>query len=191
MNELFYISAAVAVLATLLAISRAHAVHGLLYLIVSLVAVALVFFSLGAPFVAALEVITYAGAIMVLFLFVVMMLNLGPETTAQERRWMHPGVWIGPSVLSIILIALLGYVIFLAGPAPMDAVMVEPREVGIALFGPYLLGVQLAAILLMAGLIGAFHLGSVWRERPQQAAAGVHPSEPTERERAPEARTES
>jgi NADH-quinone oxidoreductase subunit J len=191
MTELFYISGGVAVIATLLAISRAHPVHALLYLIVSLVAVALVFFSLGAPFVAALEVITYAGAIMVLFLFVVMMLNLGPETPAQERRWMRPGVWFGPSLLSIVLIALLGYVIFLAGPQPVDAVMVEPRDVGIALFGPYLLGVQLAAILLMAGLVGAFHLGSVYRERPQQAAAGVHPSEPTERERAPETQTES
>ena len=78
MNVLFYISAVVAILATLMAISRAHPVHALLYLIVSLLAVALVFFTLGAPFVAALEVITYAGAIMVLFLFVVMMLNLGP-----------------------------------------------------------------------------------------------------------------
>ena len=60
--------------------------HALLYLIVSLLAVALVFFTLGAPFVAALEVIIYAGAIMVLFVFVVMMLNLGARAVAREER---------------------------------------------------------------------------------------------------------
>ena len=62
-----------------------NAVHALLYLIVSLLAVAVVFLALGAPFVAALEVIIYAGAIMVLFVFVMMMLNLGPRTVEQER----------------------------------------------------------------------------------------------------------
>ena len=73
------------------------AVHALLYLIVSLLAVALVFFTLGAPFVAALEVIVYAGAIMVLFVFVVMMLNLGPSAAEQERRWLAPRTWVGPA----------------------------------------------------------------------------------------------
>ena len=66
MNLLFYISGFVAVVATALVITRANAVHALLYLIVSLLAVALVFLSLGAPFVAALELIIYAGGIMVL-----------------------------------------------------------------------------------------------------------------------------
>ena len=60
--------------------------HALLYLIVSLLAVAVVFFTLGAPFVAALEVIIYAGAIMVLFVFVVMMLNLGQDAERTKRR---------------------------------------------------------------------------------------------------------
>ena len=77
MELAFYIAGAVAVIATLLMLTRANVVHALLYLIVSLLAVAVVFYTLGAPFVAALEVIVYAGAIMVLFVFVVMMLNLG------------------------------------------------------------------------------------------------------------------
>ena len=62
-----------------------NAVHALLYLIVSLLAVAVVFYVLGAPFVAALEVIIYAGAIMVLFVFVVMMLNLGEHAVSMEN----------------------------------------------------------------------------------------------------------
>lgn len=159
MNVVFYLSAAVAVLATLAAITRLNAVHALLYLIVSLLAVALIFYTLGAPFVAALEVIVYAGAIMVLFVFVIMLLNLGPQTVAQERQWLSPGIWIGPALLAVVLIAELIYV--LADPAGTAGAgkVIEPREVGAALFGPYVLGVELASFVLLAGLVGAFHLG--------------------------------
>ncbi|MEO8977379.1 MAG: NADH-quinone oxidoreductase subunit J, partial [Casimicrobiaceae bacterium] len=59
---MFYIAAAIAIVATILAITRANPVHALLYLVVSLLAVAVIFFMLGAPFIAALEVIIYAGA---------------------------------------------------------------------------------------------------------------------------------
>ena len=96
MNAVFYIAAVVAIISTVLAITRLNAVHALLYLIVSLLSVAVVFYVLGAPFVAALEVIIYAGAIMVLFVFVVMMLNLGQEATEMERQWQKPGMWVGP-----------------------------------------------------------------------------------------------
>ena len=68
-----------------------NAVHALLYLVVSLLAVAVVFFTLGAPFVAALEVIIYAGAIMVLFVFVVMMLNLGDARHRAGAPAAEPG----------------------------------------------------------------------------------------------------
>ncbi|HET7675891.1 MAG TPA: NADH-quinone oxidoreductase subunit J, partial [Gammaproteobacteria bacterium] len=99
MIVVFYVSALVAVAATVMTITRTHAVHALLYLIVSLLAVAIIFYLLGAPFAAALEVITYAGAIMVLFVFVVMMLNLGEATQKQERRWLNPRMWGGPALL--------------------------------------------------------------------------------------------
>ncbi len=56
------------------------------------------FFSLGAYFAGALEIIVYAGAIMVLFVFVVMMLNLGGSEIEQERQWLKPQVWIGPAI---------------------------------------------------------------------------------------------
>ncbi len=85
MNSVFYVSALVAILSTVLVITRLNVVHALLYLIVSFFSVALIFFALGAPFVAALEIIIYAGAIMVLFVFVIMMLNLGPRSREQER----------------------------------------------------------------------------------------------------------
>ena len=89
-NLALYLEATVAVIATLLAITNYNPLHALLYLIVSLLAVAMVFFGLGAPFAGVLEVIIYAGAIMVLFVFVVMLLNLGKATVDQERRWLLP-----------------------------------------------------------------------------------------------------
>ena len=159
MNSLFYTSALVAAVSTLMVITRTNAVHALLYLIVSLLAVALIFFSLGAPFVAALEVIIYAGAIMVLFVFVIMMLNLGAQAAKQEWQLMNPGIWIGPSFLTVILAAELIY-LFTVDRARLSAMeLIGPKQVGTALFGPYVLGVELASMLLLAGLIGAYHLG--------------------------------
>jgi NADH-quinone oxidoreductase subunit J len=138
--------------------TRLNVVHALLYLIVSLLGVAVVFYTLGAPFVAALEVIIYAGAIMVLFIFVVMMLNLGEHGAEMEKQWLTPGIWTGPVLLSVILMV---EVVYLArgGTAPLGTGAVGPKEVGIALFGPYLIGVELASMLLLAGLVGAYHLG--------------------------------
>ncbi len=163
---MFYIPAIVAVGATALTITRANAVHALLYLVVSLLAVANVFFLIGAPFVAALEVIIYAGAIMVLFVFVLMMLNVGPEAAREEKFLLRPRVWIGPSLLAAVLLAEMTYMIA-TGPAEMVAIQsVSPKAVGRSLFGPYLLGVELASFLLLAGLIGAWHLGRRTRIKP-------------------------
>jgi NADH-quinone oxidoreductase subunit J len=162
----FYIASVIAILATLMAITRVNAVHALLYLVVSLLAVALIFFTLGAPFAAVLEVIIYAGAIMVLFIFVVMMLNLGEETASQERQWLTPGIWIGPALLSIILLVELLYVFADGGGTSHGALAVDAKQVGILLFGPYLLAVELASMLLLAGLVGAYHLGK--RDRSEE-----------------------
>ena len=164
MNTVFYISAAVALFATLMVITRLHAVHALLYFVVSLFAVGLVFFLLGAPFAAVLEVIVYAGAIMVLFIFVVMLLNLGPNSAAQEREWLKPGIWLGPVALAAVLLLEIGYILLQSSGAPLAGKVIEPQELGRVLFGPYLLGVELASMLLLAGLIGAYHLGRHLKE---------------------------
>ena len=159
MNILFYLSAGVAVLATVLVITRTNAVHALLYLIVSLLAMALLFFALGAPFAAALEIIIYAGAIMVLFIFVIMILNLGSATARQEAQWLRPGIWRGPSLLCGVLALELAYFFMYDGAQALSSAPIPPKQVGIALFGPYALGVELASMLLLAGLVGAYHLG--------------------------------
>jgi NADH-quinone oxidoreductase subunit J len=89
-NILFYIASVIAIIATLKVVMGKNAVHALLYLIVSLLAVSVIFFILGAPFVAALEVIIYAGAIMVLFVFVIMMMNTGVGGAQKESELLKP-----------------------------------------------------------------------------------------------------
>lgn len=159
MNTVFYLSAGVAVLATIMVVVAKNAVHALLSLLVSLLAISLIFYVIGAPFIAALEVIIYGGAIMVLFVFVVMMLNLGPAMVEQERRWLPPRIWIAPGILALVLAAEMAYVLVRGPVSSMSGTTVTPQQVGVALFGPYLLGVELASMLLMVALVGAYYLG--------------------------------
>ncbi len=161
MEAAFYIAAAVAIVATLLVIMAANAVHALLYLVVSLLAVAVVFYVLGAPFAAALEVIVYAGAIMVLFVFVMMLLDVA-SMAAHERIWLRPTVWMGPALLAALLLAEVIYILAGDAGAAGSALVVDSKQVGTLLFGRYLLGVELASLLLLAALVGAYHLG--WRD---------------------------
>jgi NADH-quinone oxidoreductase subunit J len=155
---LYYLTAAIALFATIMMITRLNAVHSLLYLILSLLAVGVIFYLLGAQFAAVLEVIIYAGAIMVLFIFVIMLLNQGEKTLAQERLWLEPGIWIGPSLLALTLFTEIIFIITQSQSVETGRI-VNAKQVGMALFGPYLLAVELASILLLAGLIGAYHLG--------------------------------
>jgi NADH-quinone oxidoreductase subunit J len=164
MTVAFFIAGAVAVLATTMVITRKNVMHALVYLVVSFLAAALVFYTLGAPFVAALEVIIYAGAIMVLFLFAVMLLDPRRSDEVTESGWLQPRAWVLPSTLAVVLLFELVYLLAAGGVTggsgslgPGDAAA-QVKAVGIALLGPYLLGVELASILLMAGLVAAHRL---------------------------------
>ncbi len=159
MEIAFYLAGFIAVIATILVIVNPNPVHGLMYLVASLLALATVFFTLGAPFAAMLEVIVYAGAILVLFVFVVMMLNLGEAVTTQERAWLSPAVWVGPGLLCSLLLFLVLYLMLGGEHTPVGLKEVSAKEVGISLYGPYLLAVELASMMLTAGLVAAYHLG--------------------------------
>jgi NADH-quinone oxidoreductase subunit J len=156
---IFYTAAAVAIIATIMVITCYNMVHALLYLVVSFLAVAVVFYILGAPFVAALEVIVYAGAIVVLIIFVIMMLNLKSEAIEQERQWLSHNILIGPGILSVILLGELVYIIISQQSTNTYINVVDAKAVGMSLYGPYVIGVELSGILLMAGIVGAYHLG--------------------------------
>lgn len=158
MEILFYIAAFLAIISTLMVITRKNAVHALLYLIVSFLAISVVFFLLGAPFIAALEVIVYAGAIMVLFVFVMMMLNRGTTSEGGFGDLSTFQNWIGPVVIALILIGEMTFLFFHQGFQEMVRQEVAPSELGRVMFTQYALIVDLAGFILAAGIVGAYHL---------------------------------
>ena len=168
----FYVFSAVAILATLLVVLQRSAVHALLWLIVSFLAIGGLLFVLGAPFVAALEVIIYAGAIMVLFVFVTMMVSPGSEASAAEARWGLLRALVGPALMGCLLVAELVSVLTYSPAVLIAGEVVSPRTVAVALFGTYVLGVELASMLLLSGLVGAYHLGRrmLYRDREGEAS---------------------
>ena len=158
----FYLMALVAIVSTIRVVTNTNPVHALLSLIVSLLAVAGIFMIVGAPFAGALEIIVYAGAIMVLFVFVVMMLNLGHQTVEQESKWLTSSAWAYPALMSFLMGLVLVWMLgsdYTTATAVMGAEIVGPKAVGEALFTQYVLLVEVAAMLLLAALVAAFHLG--------------------------------
>ena len=158
----YYLMALVAIVSTVRVVTNTNPVHALLSLIVSLLAVAGMFMIVGAPFAGALEIIVYAGAIMVLFVFVVMMLNLGQDTVEQESKWLTSSAWAYPALMSFLMGLLLVWMLgsdYTQSVALMGQEIVGPKEVGQALFTHYLLLVEVAAMLLLAALVAAFHIG--------------------------------
>lgn len=160
----FYLLAIVAILASLRVITRTNPVHALLNMIVTLLALSGIFFALGAPFAGALEIIVYAGVIMVLFVFVVMMLNLGTQSTLEEESWLSSSAWAVPTGLAFIvgltLFSLIGMKHGFEGmmPAFIGVEPVTAKMIGAKLFTEYLLLVEIAGFLLLAGLVAAYHL---------------------------------
>lgn len=157
----FYAASVVAIISALRVVTNSNPVHGLLSLIVTLMSVAALFFILGAPFAGALEILVYAGAILVLFVFVVMMLNLGSETIAQEKKWQDSATLAVPAGLALLLGISMLWLLGSAAPSGkvLGTAMVDAKAVGISLFGGYLLLVEFASLLLLSALVAAYHLG--------------------------------
>jgi NADH-quinone oxidoreductase subunit J len=157
-NIIFYLAAAIVVAATALAITRQSVVHAVCYLVISFMGTAMIFYILGAPLLAALEVIIYAGGIMVLFLFVVMMVkdqHSPVDKPSRIRQWLPAMILAGSSAV------MAGLLVF-ADPGNRlrpPAVMGTPQEFGKLLFQEYWFPVEIASLLLLAALIGALYLG--------------------------------
>lgn len=158
MELLFYIASSVAIVASAMAITRRNAVHALLFVIVSFMAVSLMMYAIGAPYAAILEIIVYAGAIMMLFVFIVMILNMSisPE---DEKRKTGFSTWILPFILGSILLFILAISFFKDPSWPSLYQVITPKQVGLTMFSRYILPVQLAGILLLAAIVGAYYLG--------------------------------
>lgn len=148
---------AFALISAAIAVTRPSAVHALVYLLVMLLALAVSFFALGAAFAAVLLIMVYAGAIVVLFVFVVMTLPISPEAITRERAALKRA-WPVPLILSVLVVAPFVFGAF-AMPGRHPALPVSAQEVGRLLFGPWALVIELASLLLLAGLIGVRHIG--------------------------------
>jgi NADH-quinone oxidoreductase subunit J len=156
-SVLFYVLAIIVLLSTLLAIIQRQVVHAVVYLILSFFATGLLFYLLGAPFLAVLEVIIYAGAIMVLFLFIVMAVRV--ESDEDTKTEIHQ--WLPAVVLAVISFLVGGVLIFEIPGSKMslNTGMATPSAFGQFLFKSYWFPVEIASFLLLIGLVGALYLG--------------------------------
>jgi NADH-quinone oxidoreductase subunit J len=167
---LFYLFAVVAVLASLGVVGQKNPMHSVLLLIVSFAALAGLYISLDSPFAAVTQIIVYAGAIMVLFLFVVMLLNApredvptayGPSlvalTTGARRRFALLGaVLVGELIWAISKAALPPTPINPEAKASVESV----REIGIQLFTTHAFAFEVTSVLILVAMVGAVVLAS-------------------------------
>lgn len=154
---IFYILAAILLIGTLCAITARQAVRAIVYLVVSFFALALMFYLLGAPLIAAFEVIIYAGAIMVLFLFVIMMLELeSPEKLPKPRLsdW-WPALALVVVVVGALAVLLLSHV----RAIPPGFTEIPVRQFAYTLFKQYGVAVEIVSMQLLFALVGALYLG--------------------------------
>jgi len=154
---IFYALAAVILAATVVAITRRNLVHAVVYLVISFFGTAMLYYLLGAPFLGILEVIIYAGAIMVLFLFIIMMLRV--ERTAEHRYSLRQ--WLPAVLLGLVFLVLIGLLASTdpGGGAMLMAATTSPRVFGRFLFQRYWLAVEIVSFLLLIVLVGALFLG--------------------------------
>jgi NADH-quinone oxidoreductase subunit J len=152
----FYLLAGIMVIGGILVITRKNAVHSALALILTLLAQAAIYLMLYAPFVAGVQIILYAGGIMVLFLFVIMLVSI--ERAEKERAFNKQ--WVVGLIAAVALGALLisvivkGKVIFPVNPRPgMEAQ--NTQAVGAMLYGQYMFPFEIASLLLLVAIIGA------------------------------------
>ncbi|HTS68777.1 MAG TPA: NADH-quinone oxidoreductase subunit J [Terriglobia bacterium] len=155
MQILFYIFAAVAILAALNMVLQRTPVYSALSLIVVLCSLAAVYLLLGAEFIAVLQVIVYAGAIMVLFVFVIMLLNAGRETPSHRSRIAK---WLGAPLIAGFLVEIVVVVrqqFPSSGGPSVAAPNGSPAGIGHLLFRSYALPFEVTSILILVAVLGA------------------------------------
>jgi NADH-quinone oxidoreductase subunit J len=159
-QTLFYVMAAVTVIATIFAISEKHPAHAIVYLVTSFFALAVLFYLLAAPLIAMFEVIIYAGAVMVLFMFVIMMLDQGSPEDARRPPPVH---CLPALVLSgVILVSLVLLTLSRSTAIPVGAVaphIVSVKEFAITLFGKYGVAIEIISMQLLFAVVGVLYLG--------------------------------
>ncbi|HVT45010.1 MAG TPA: NADH-quinone oxidoreductase subunit J [Thermoanaerobaculia bacterium] len=166
----FYFFATVAVVFAIVVVTHRNPVVSAISLVASLFALAVLYVLLEAPFIAALQVIIYAGAIMVLFLFVIMLLNLQHKEEPTTRPIQQFLGWSGSAAFVITLVwSILKWAAFPS--LPSTRFMSDPRSIGFRLFEAYIFPFEAVSILLLAAIVGALVLSQ--RSRPESGQGGA------------------
>jgi len=152
----FYFLSALAIISGVLVITRRNAVHSALALIVTLLAVSGLYLMLYAPFVAGVQIIVYAGGIMVLFLFVIMLVNL--ERTVKEHQFNRiwpAGVLAAAALLGLFVsVYVKGKTLFPEGDIPLPEAS-NTQQIAVMLYGNYMFAFEIASLLLLVAILGA------------------------------------
>jgi NADH-quinone oxidoreductase subunit J len=168
--NLFFFLSFIAIFSALLVVFSRNPVYSVLYLIITFFAIAGHYVLLNAQFLAAVHVIVYAGAIMVLFLYVIMLLNLNTQTEPHKSNFLKFAAAICAGSLMIVLVgSLKGSEILLQQPAQVHDVGLV-KNLGKVLFTDFLLPFEVASVLLLAAMIGAVMLGKSEKPNPQTKA---------------------
>jgi len=166
---IFYLLALLILGSTAMAITRRNLIHAVIYLIFSFFGSAMLFYLFGAPFLAVLEVIIYAGAIMVLFLFIVIMMKL---KTGQERLF-PLNQWLPAAFFGVVYIAIgIGVVVSEpGGRITLKTAIADPAVFGQYIFEKQWLSIEIVSLLLLVALIGALLLGRRSKKVPAAKAS--------------------
>lgn len=158
-QTLFYILAGAIIIATILAISEKHPVHAIVYLVISFFGLAVIFYLLSAPLIAVFEVIIYAGAVMVLFMFVVMMLEQGNPEEARRPTLVHclPALGLAGIILTALAILLAGR----STPSIDGSAnhLTGITDFALTLFKKYPVAIEIISMQLLFAIVGVLYLG--------------------------------
>ncbi len=153
---LFFLLAIVSVGAVIGMIISRHAAHNALFLAVAFTALGGLFALLNAPFVAAVQIIIYAGAIMVLFIFVIMMIHPRESMPPSPKRWVYG---LGAFLMAVVLLELVLVLRSLPQMASAPSTSIgHPQDLGRLLFTKYLYPFEITSLLIIAALVGAIYL---------------------------------
>lgn len=156
---LFYFLSFLAIMFGLMVVLSKNPIHSVLYLVLTFFAIAGHYVLLNAQFLAAVHIIVYAGAIMVLFLFVIMLLNLNKETEPHKSLWLKGSAAVASGSLLIVLVGSLKNAENIQTANPFNPNIGLIENLGQTLFNEFLLPFEVASILLLGAMVGAVMLG--------------------------------
>jgi NADH-quinone oxidoreductase subunit J len=156
---LFYLLSILAISFALMVVTTKNPVHSVLYLVITFFTIAGHYVLLNAQFLAAVHIIVYAGAIMVLFLFVIMLLNLNKETEPHKGIWLKAAATVASGSLLVVLVGSIKGASVLQPAGPFNSSIGLIQNLGKTLFSEFLLPFEVSSILLLSAMVGAVMLG--------------------------------